>query len=185
MTGAREFSARETLRSGTIVVVRAVRPDDRERIAQAFANLDRNSVYTRFFSYKSELSATELGQIDTMDFVRDVMLVVTTDDSGREAVIASARCIAHDEADGSLTAEVAFTVEEDYHGNGIAGRLLAHLARIARDNGIARLEAEVLPQNKAMLAVFRKSGLPLRERREGGVVHLTLDLRPADRAVTP
>jgi RimJ/RimL family protein N-acetyltransferase len=180
MTGAREFFARDTLRNGTEVVVRAVRPDDRERVAQAFAGLDRESVYTRYFSYKRELSAAELGQLDAMDFVRDVMLVVTAEVAGVEQIIASARCIAHDERDGTRTAEVAFIVEEDYQGNGIAGRLLAHLTPIARDNGIARLEADVLPQNKAMLAVFRKSGLPVSERREGGVVHLTLALRPQD-----
>ena len=121
MTGARDFCTQETLRNGAAVTIRAARPDDRERIAQAFAKLDRESVYTRFFSYKRELSPAELGTLDTMDFVRDVLLVVTTSIDGRETVIAGARCIAHDEADGTLTAEVAFTVEEDYQSNGIAG----------------------------------------------------------------
>ena len=176
MTDARGFEARETLRNGTPVIIRAVRPDDRARIAEAFGKLERDTVYTRFFSYKRELSAAELGVIDRMDFVRDVMLVVTTIVDASERVIASSRYVAHDEPDGSLSAEVAFTVEEDYQGNGIAGRLLAHLAALARMNGITRLVAEVLPQNKAMLAVFRKSGLPNSESREGGVVHLTLTL---------
>jgi RimJ/RimL family protein N-acetyltransferase len=182
MTGARDFFSRDTLRNGTEVVVRAARPDDRERIAKAFANLDRESVYTRYFSYKPELSAAELGQLDAMDFVRDVMLVVTAEVAGAERVVASARYIAHDERDGTLTAEVAFTVAEDYQGNGIAGRLFATLLRLARDNGIARFEADVLPQNKAMLAVFRKSGLPVREQRDGGVVHVELMLGEAPAA---
>jgi RimJ/RimL family protein N-acetyltransferase len=176
MSDARAFRAGETLRNGTPVVIRAVRPDDREPIAHAFAGLERESVYTRFFSHKRALSDAELGQIDAMDFVRDVMLVVTVSAASAETVIASARYIAHDEADGSLTAEVAFTVEEDYQGNGIAGRLLGHLARIARDNGVARLEADVLPENRAMLAVFRKSGLPMTSRRDGGVFHILLAL---------
>ncbi|HET9045328.1 MAG TPA: GNAT family protein [Casimicrobiaceae bacterium] len=176
MTDARDFHANEVLRNGTPVVIRAARPDDRERIAQAFGKLERESVYTRFFSYKPALSDPELGQIDSMDFVRDVMLVVTTIVDASEHVIASSRYVAHEEPDGSLSAEVAFTVEEDYQGNGIAGRLLAHLAALARMNGITRFVAEVLPQNKAMLAVFRKSGLPNSESREGGVVHLTLAL---------
>ena len=176
MTTARDYSAQETLRNGTPVVIRAVRPDDRERIAEAFANLERESVYTRFFSFKRELTAVDLAVIDAMDFVRDVMLVVTTRVDAQEVVIASARYIAHDEADGTLTAEVSFTVEEDFQGNGIAGRLLAHLTRIARGNGIARFEAVVLPTNKAMLAVFRKSGLHAAERRDDGVVQVVLAL---------
>jgi len=179
MTGARDFSAKETLRNGIEVVIRAVRPDDRERIAEAFAKLDRESVYTRFFSYKGALSDAELRQIETMDFVRDVMLVVTTGVGGRETVIASARYIVLPDSAGPPRAEVAFTVEEDFQGNGIAGRLLAHLARLARANGVAGFDADVLPQNQAMLSVFRRSGLPVTTRREGGVVHLSLALTPA------
>ena len=67
-----------------------------------------------------------------MDFVRDVMLVVTTRVDGRDVVIASARYVAQGDGAAPATAEVAFTVEEDYQGNGIAGRLLGHLARLAR-----------------------------------------------------
>ena len=56
------------------------------------------------------------------------------------------------------------------------GRLLAHLSAIARDRGIARFEADVLAENKAMLVVFERSGLPMRKSRDGGVLHVTLDL---------
>jgi RimJ/RimL family protein N-acetyltransferase len=176
MNDARHFAVEETLRDGTRITIRAVRPDDRERIAKAFGQLDRESVYTRFFAYKSELSAAELARIDTMDFVRDVMLVATIRSAGDETVIAGARYIAHAATDGTLIAEVAFTVEEDYHGLGIAGRLLTHLIAIARAAGITRFEAEVLPGNKAMLAVFARSGLPMQQQRGDGVVHLTLAL---------
>jgi RimJ/RimL family protein N-acetyltransferase len=75
------------------------------------------------------------------------------------------------------TAEIAFVIEEDYHGLGIAGRLLGHLAEIAGEKGIAAFEADVLAENKAMLAVFARSGLPMQKRRDGGTIHLTLSLR--------
>lgn len=176
MNDARHFAVEDTLRNGTRITIRAIRPDDRERIAKAFGQLDRESVYTRFFAYKNELSAADLARIDTMDFVRDVVLVATIRFAGDETVIASGRYVAHAAPDGTLVAEVAFTVEEDYHGLGIAGRLLTHLIAIARASGIARFEAEVLPGNKAMLAVFTRSGLPMQQRRADGVVHLTLAL---------
>jgi GNAT superfamily N-acetyltransferase len=178
MTDAAHFISHEALRDGRAIVIRAARPDDRQRIADAFASLDRESVYTRFFSYKSELTERELGALDTLDFERDVMLVVTTTAAEGEAVVASARCIAHDAADGTRAAEVAFTVTEPFQGNGIAGRLFDHLRRIAQAAGVARFEADVLPGNRAMLAVFRRTGLPLTERRAEGVVHLTLELGP-------
>ena len=89
----------------------------------------------------------------------------------------SARYVA--EANGAaapVRAEVAFVVEEDFQGRGLAGRLFAQLAALARHRGIRHFDAEVLPGNQAMLAVFKKSGLPLQQRREDGVVHLSLDL---------
>ena len=52
-----------------------------------------------------------------------------------------------------------------------------HLATIARGRGISALEADVLAENKSMLAVFAKSGLPMKKRRDGGVVHVSLALR--------
>lgn len=179
MIDARHFAVEDTLRNGVAVTIRAVRPDDRDRIAKAFRGLDPESVYTRFFMFKNELSAAELAQVGTMDFSRDVMLIATIPDSGEEIVIGSARYVGNGRADGPRDAEVAFTVEEDYQGLGLARRLLAHLVAIARESGIARFEADVLPGNAPMLAVFSRSGLPMRQRRETGVVHLTLDLQPA------
>lgn len=176
MMDARTFVVEDTLRDGTRVTIRAVRADDRARIVKAFANLERESVYTRFFGYKSELSAVELARIESIDFIRDVMLVVTIRRPQEEIVIASARYVAHDDIDDRFAAEIAFTVEEDYRGLGIAKRMLVHLATLARANGIARFVADVLPENKAMLRVFARSGLPTRQRREDGVVRLTLDL---------
>ena len=67
-------------------------------------------------------------------------------------------------------------VDNHHQGQGIAGKLLKHLAAIARARGIVALEADVLAENKAMLAVFAKSGLPMSKRRDGGVVHVSLAL---------
>lgn len=178
MNDARHFHVDDTLRDGTPIVFRAVRPDDKARIAKAFAGLERESVYLRFFSYKDHLGDDELAHLDRVDFVHEVILVVTRRDDADEIVIATGRYIEHGAPDGVRTAEVAFTVEEDYGGQGIARRLLAHLARLAREQGIARFDADVLPENGAMLAVFARSGFPMRKRREGGVVQVTMDLVP-------
>ena len=72
---------------------------------------------------------------------------------------------------------------EDYQGRGIASRLLAHLAALARSQRLTHFEADVLSQNSAMFAVFRRCGFPMRQRRDGGVVHLTLELAANDSAV--
>jgi hypothetical protein len=58
---------------------------------------------------------------------------------------------------------------------------LSHLVRIAREIGVVRFEADVLAENQSMLAVFRRSGLPMQLRRDGSVLHVTLSLQPDSR----
>ena len=85
--------------------------------------------------------------------------------------------MAFNDAGAQRSAEVAFVVEEDYQGLGIASMTLRHLAGIARDKGIAQFHAEVLRENGGMLAVFKRSGFPMKQESAEGVVHVTLSLR--------
>jgi RimJ/RimL family protein N-acetyltransferase len=176
MTGPGNFAVSETLRNGLAVTIRALRADDREKIARAVRGLERESIYTRLFSYRAELTETALDRIMHFDPASEVVLVVTIGSGTAETVIGSGRYIVGPGDQGRRSAEVAFMVEEDYHGLGIAGRVLGHLAAIARAQGIAALEAVVLAGNKAMLAVFARSGLPMGKRMEGGEIHVTLTL---------
>jgi GNAT superfamily N-acetyltransferase len=173
----REFASSETLKNGLAVTIRALRPDDRQRMADAVRGLDRETIYTRLFSYRNDLTEEGLDRIMRLDPENEVALVVTTGTTGGEIIIGAGRYVASAPRDAERTAEIAFTVEEDYHRLGIAGRLLRHLANIARENGITAFEAEVLSRNRSMLAVFERSGLPMRKRLGDGVVHVTLSLR--------
>jgi GNAT superfamily N-acetyltransferase len=174
--GAPPHLACETavLKDGTSLTIRPARPDDGPRIARAFAGLERESVYTRFFSYRGEPSDAELARLLNADFVRRALFVATVAGNGGEIVVATGRYDCP-EATGD-TAEVAFAVEEDYQGRGIAGRLLARVAQAARANGIARLEAMVLGSNASMLRVFERTGWPTTRRREDDAIVLTMSL---------
>jgi RimJ/RimL family protein N-acetyltransferase len=179
MTGPREFYSAETLKNGIAVTVRTIRADDRGRLVRAFQQLDRESVYRRFFAFKSELTDADLDHIMPADPDCELGLVVTIGAGSDETIIASGRYIAAGAESSRRTAEVAFIVEEDYHGLGIARLLLAQLANFARAAGISAFEADVLADNKAMLAVFSRCGMPMKTQHDHGVVHVTLSLRPA------
>ena len=172
----KHFAVAETLRDGTTVTIRAVRSDDAVRLEQAFVGLDAESVYTRFFTPKRGLTSAELARVAAIDFIGHVMLVATVGTGVDERIVAAATYIGQDEGKPPGTAEVAFTVEEDYQGRGLASRLLGHLVAIARQNGIRRFVAEVLPENRAMRKVFARAGLATSERREDGVVHVEIEL---------
>jgi RimJ/RimL family protein N-acetyltransferase len=174
------FSQIETLRSGVSITIRAVRFTDKDGIARAFSRLDPESVYTRFFQAKVALSDQELKMATEIDFERVVALVATVESDGGETIIGGGRYMAFDSPAGR-TAEVAFLVEEDYQGQGIATRILTHLVRIAREKGVDQFEAEVLQGNTSMLAVFSRSGLPMKQSETEGVVHVTLSLKAQSR----
>jgi GNAT superfamily N-acetyltransferase len=176
MNHARDYSVNDVLKDGTRVTIRAVRPGDRKRILEAFRLLEKDSIYTRFFSHRNDLSDAEIDRAVNVDFVREVALVVTTETARGEIIVASGRYIASEEPSTESSAELAFVVEEDYQGRGIASRLLAHLAVLARHQNLTRFEADVLSQNRGMLAVFRRGGFPMQQRRDGSVIHVTLEL---------
>ncbi|HLM18839.1 MAG TPA: GNAT family N-acetyltransferase, partial [Acidimicrobiia bacterium] len=73
-------------------------------------------------------------------------------------------------------AEVAFMVDDDHHGMGIATLLLEHLAAIARSNDIKRFTAQTLGSNRPMLSVFARAGFPLQRRFESGVIDLDFEI---------
>jgi GNAT superfamily N-acetyltransferase len=181
VTDPRNFIVAETLRDGTAVSIRAIRPDDKRRVFEAFANLDRKSVFTRFFNYKTSLTDAEVKQFTDVDFDHAVALVVTIESRHGEEIIAGGRYVSADTPRPGRSAELAFTTEENYQARGIAGLLLGHLVQIARENGILQLEADVLAENRAMLTVFRRSGLPMQQHHDGDVIHVTLWLGPEKR----
>jgi RimJ/RimL family protein N-acetyltransferase len=171
---AQSYAATETLKDGTAVAVRAIRRDDAGTILKAFRNLDRESVYRRFFSPKKELSVAELEQLTDVDFSKVVALVVTKASENGEVLIGGGRYAVEDPESGA--AEIAFMTDGAHRGLGIASLILRHLALIAREAGVSRFDAEVLAENQPMLAVFRRSGLPMQLRRDGGIIHVTLSL---------
>jgi GNAT superfamily N-acetyltransferase len=80
------------------------------------------------------------------------------------------------ESAARLGAEVAFVVEEDYHGQGIASCLLGHLVHIGRSKGLVQFDADVLAVNRPMLAVLERSGLPMQRQHAQDTIHVTLSL---------
>jgi len=179
-----QFRQITALRDGTPVLIRSARADDRERLVTAFQGLDRQTIYTRYFSYRKSISETELKRLDEADFSRYILLVATLASGNEEIIIAGASCVVTDSTGPMPTAELAFMVEEDYQRQGLAGQMLAAICGLARRRGIVRLEADVLAENPAMLAVFRRSGLSTTTSRSAGVVHLVMDLSAPESATS-
>ena len=107
-------------------------------------------------------------------------MLVTIGAGADEVVIGGASYFVSDSvAAAGRSAELAFTVEEDFQSRGIGSLLMRHIIAIARVKGLDRLVADVLPRNRPMLNVFRRCGLPMAVRHEGDVIHVILSLPEA------
>lgn len=174
-----DFQEPFVLQDGREALIRVVRPDDRERIEAAFAQLEPRTIYSRFFTYRKQVPPETFERIGRIDFVHVAGLVVTVAGDNGETIIGGGGYVGRTAEDGARAAELAFTIEEDFQHQGLATRLFEALTQIARRHGIVRFEAEVLAENLPMLNVFRHCGLALRQRREGGIVRFEIDLAPA------
>jgi acyl-CoA synthetase (NDP forming)/GNAT superfamily N-acetyltransferase len=167
------WAATVVLASGDTAFVRPMTADDRDGLAAFHRRQSAESIYKRFFSPKPELTDKELAHFTNIDMIDRAALVVESHDE-------FTAWASYERWPGRNEAEAAFMVDDDHHGQGIATLLLEHLAAIARANGIEHFTAEVLADNRAMLAVFAKAGWPLQRRFESGIVDLDWDLATTD-----
>ena len=170
------YNVVEKLRDQRPVKIRAIRPGDKALLLEAFKGLEASSIYTRFFGPRKDPTDRELIQATEIDFIHNVALVSCIQESARERIIGVGRYIALEGPDPPSAAEIAFVVEEDYHGQGIAPILFKHLLLIGRQQGISRFEADVLHTNKKMLRVFERTGLPVVKKSSSDSIHVTIKL---------
>ncbi|MBQ1089795.1 bifunctional GNAT family N-acetyltransferase/acetate--CoA ligase family protein [Streptomyces sp. B93] len=178
------WEADVVLRDGGTARVRPITVDDAERLVSFYEQVSDESKYYRFFAPYPRLSAKDVHRFTHHDFVDRVGLAATIggefiatvryDRIGPDGTPASAPA---DEA------EVAFLVQDAHQGRGVASALLEHIGAVARERGIRRFAAEVLPANTKMIKVFTDAGYTQKRSFEDGVVRLEFDLEPTDRSL--
>lgn len=178
------WEADVVLRDGGTARIRPITADDADRLVSFYEQVSDESKYYRFFAPYPRLSAKDVHRFTHHDFVDRVGLAATIggefiatvryDRIGADGMPASAPA---DEA------EVAFLVQDAHQGRGVASTLLEHIAAVARERGIRRFAAEVLPANTKMIKVFTDAGYTQKRSFEDGVVRLEFDLEPTDRSV--
>ncbi|MEV5985555.1 GNAT family N-acetyltransferase [Streptomyces sp. NPDC052051] len=183
------WEADVVLRDGGTARIRPITIDDAERLVSFYEQVSDESKYYRFFAPYPRLSAKDVHRFTHHDFVDRVGLAATVGgefiatvryDRVRGGLPATASLAAEGQVD---TAEVAFLVQDAHQGRGVASALLEHIAAVARERGIGRFTAEVLPANTKMIKVFTDAGYRQKRSFEDGVVHLEFDLEPTDRSL--
>jgi GNAT superfamily N-acetyltransferase len=166
-----------TLRDGTCVVVREIRPTDAEALQRLVGRSSERSIELRFFGPMKQLSEERARRFAEVDGV-DRFALVALDPDDEDEIVAVVR---YEREGGTDGAEYAALVEDRFQGRGLGIGLTRHLIEAARERGIGRLHALVMRENRPMLSLLRSLRLPERERWENGLEHVEIDLSP-DRA---
>ncbi|RKS68705.1 acyl-CoA synthetase (NDP forming) [Actinomadura pelletieri DSM 43383] len=169
-----QWEADVVLSDGGTAHLRPIRPADAELLRDFHARLSPETIYYRFFSPRPRLSDRDVEHFTTVDHDRRVALIATIA-TEMVAVVRYDRL-----NDRPETAEVAFLVEDAHQGRGLGPVLLEHIAAAARERGVRRFVASVLPDNRRMTRVFREAGYRAEQRFEEGVIELVLDLEPTE-----
>ena len=176
MNNLKEFSSKAVLQNGTLVHLRGIREDDKQRLMDGFHRLTGNSIYFRFFSGKKKLTEKELKYFTEIDFKHHIALVATIVNDKDEEIIGVGRYIVLEDKSTAKVAEVAFAIDDVHQHLGLGTLLFDHLVTIAQNNGISKFVADVLLENKKMLEIFEHSGFKLDMTIEHGVIHIIFSI---------
>jgi acyl-CoA synthetase (NDP forming)/GNAT superfamily N-acetyltransferase len=163
-----QWEADVVVRDGSIAHLRPITPRDADRLVRFYTALSPQTIYFRFFAPHPRLSDAEVTRFTVVDQDRRAALVATLGDE----IIGVVRyeSLTDDEA------EVAFLVRDDHQGRGLGAVLLEHIAQAARERGIRRFIADILPENGRMVSVFRDAGYEVSTSLDGNVLRLELTI---------
>jgi acetyltransferase len=158
--------------NGEEVLIRPIKPEDEPRMVRFHATLSDRSVYMRYFHLLQldyRVSHERLIKICFNDYDREMALVALQG----EDILAVGRLT---KLHGANEAEFAVLISDEYQGRGLGTELVHRLVEIARDEKVARVHAEILPENQMMQNVCRILGFNMEFRSDEGTIHAVLDM---------
>lgn len=170
------WEADVVLSDGATAHIRPIVAADAQLLVDFYARVSDESKYFRFFAPYPRLSSRDVEYFTQVDHESRVAIVVVLG----EEMIAVGR---YERLERDEVAEVSFLVEDDHQGRGIGSVLLEHLAQAAREHGITRFVADVLPDNRKMITVFSDAGYTVDNQFDDGVVRVEFEIKPTDDSV--
>ncbi len=144
------------LEDGRAICIRAVRPDDEERLREGMAQLSDRSRYLRFFTPAPMMPDHVIEKLVDVDGHRHLAWGAILSDNPEHQAIAVVHAVRSEE--NSRRAEFAITVLDEFHGQGLARMLSAVLLVHCKLEGIATLDAQVLLENRPAIRLLRSLG---------------------------
>ena len=165
------YKEEDRLRDGQAVTLRAIRSTDKLALLNGFRRLSKESIHARFFGGKHDLSESELKFFTELDFKTHVALVMELQKDSTPLGVGRFNI---NSGTNPLNADIAITVDELSHGNGVGTVLLNHLVQIGRNVNVSEFKADILSSNTHMLNIIGRLGVPVRKRKNGEFINLSI-----------
>ncbi|MCJ7693005.1 MAG: GNAT family N-acetyltransferase, partial [Sedimentisphaerales bacterium] len=173
VTYPEELERYDTLREGTEIFFRPVKPTDEAELSEMLYSLSEQSVKTRYMAHTMAFPHKDVQQLTNIDYRQDISIVGTVPGVSGEHVVALAQYFLDPK---TRAAEVAFIVQDEWQQKGMGTLLLDYLIQIAKSRGVKRFYAKVMPINKPMLTIFYNSGYKVNTEFDGDVYSIMYDL---------
>jgi acetyltransferase len=177
----RRYVSPWTLRDGTTVTIRPIRPEDEPLMVDFYETVSGQSVYSPYFAtlQLTPSSAHErLIRICFIDYDREMALVTERrePDSEQCTILAIARL---SKVRGANEAEFSLLVDQRYQRQGLGTELLRRLLQVGRDEQLERITAEIDVKNQGMQRICRGIGFQFQSVPERGIVRAEIGLQQA------
>ena len=149
-------------KSGEVLTIRPVRPEDAETHGEFFHTLAPEDVRWRFFSPLKELSPTLTARLTQIDYDREIAFVASRRrPDGRDETLGR---LPPDPRPGGADpcAEFAVVVSRSMKGQGLGRHMMERLFEWGRANGVREIMGHVLADNAPMLAFVKRLGFTVK-----------------------
>ena len=160
------------LRDGRRVLLRPTRAVDRRALQELFHRMPEKDVQTRFFQKLSSLTDDAADHLCNVDYADEMAFAAVVGRLENERIVATSSYYVDPR---ERLAEVAYMVEPEWQGQGLASALHDRTVEYARGHGVRGFTADVLMSNLGMMRVFRRrQGHDLRSDLEDGVYEVRM-----------
>jgi len=174
-----EYISSWTMKDGTAVTFRPIRPEDEPLMVEFHKSLSEQSVYLRFFfldRLDARVAHERLVRQCFIDYDNEMALVAESLDpqTGRHEILGVGRL---KRQLNSTDGELAVIVGDRYQGRGMGTEIVHRLIEVARREGVRRIVAVILAENTAMLALAKRFHFAIARDEDPLSLTATLDLQ--------
>ncbi|WP_350024024.1 MULTISPECIES: GNAT family N-acetyltransferase [Pseudomonas] len=147
----------DALNDGSHVLIRPLRPQDREREKAFIENLSPATRHQRFLGEIKEVGEQLLNQLMDVGTPQRVAYVALVHDNGELREVGISRYAQVDEQPSHC--EFAVTIADEWQGKGLGALLMQHLIDEARNNGFQQMYSVDSAANYSMRRLAKQLGM--------------------------